>query len=180
MIGDRLERDWTAPPYDALAEAIVLRGLLLRPESIVDYDPALLLVFPEHRLILDCMKRAHAVTIGQSWGHFYIAWMDECEVAKPGHVRALVRVLDGVSDDESRWIWRDSERSRSQGMGMADSHHDFQWWWQRLRDVAESRRILSSLSTAEDAAWKGDIDGARKAVQAIRQPPPAAIRIDIA
>lgn len=142
---DRLERDSSIPPQDALAEAVVLRALLLQPSSIVEYDPTLLLVYPEHRVVLTCMKSVYRLR-GSSWGQFYAEWVYACEHLKPG----LSRVLDGVPEDTSRLH-----------NAVPHPEQDFLYWWARLKQVAEARRLVSVAQSMADLAWKGDVEGAQ-------------------
>lgn len=162
---DRLDRDPEAPPSDALAEAVVLRALLYRPALISRYDPTLLLVFPEHRIVLACMKRADRITHTKTWGTFYIEWMAECEKARPGQGMQLVRLLDYVDEDLSRWQWREARATGKPFAGLAPHHHPFEWWFQRLRDCAEARRLISVAQSMASSAWRGDLVQARALAQ---------------
>lgn len=161
---DRLERDPEAPPSDALAEAIVLRGLLYKPAEIARYDPSLLLVFPEHRMVLSCMRRAYARTHGTTWGRFYVEWVDECNRVRPG----LTRLLDYVPEDVSRLH-----------NGVPHPEQDFEWWWQRLRDCAEARRLIGVAQSMAEKAWRVDVAGAQQAAQSALPRRAKAIRVDV-
>lgn len=178
---DRLERDPEAPPSDALAEAVVLRELLFRPHLIERYDPALLLVFPEHRIVLACMRKAYRGTHAASPGTFYVAWMAECERARPGQGLRLVRLLDFVDDDLTRWQWREAKATATGKpfAGLAPHAHPFEWWFQRLRDCAEARRLISVAQRMAESAWRGDVTQARAIAQKAAVARPGAIRVDV-
>lgn len=172
---DRLERDPEAPPSDALAEAIVLTYLLWHPAEIERYDPSLLLVFPEHRVMLACMKRALRVTRGETWGRFFIAWRKLCEEHRPG----LSRCLDYVDDDLTRWQWREARRTGKPFAGLAPHHHPFEWWLQRLKDCAEARRLISVAQGMATAAWRGDVAQARAIAQKAGVERSEPIRVEV-
>jgi hypothetical protein len=162
---DRLARDWTAPPSDALAEAVVLHGLLYAPAQIARWDVLPLLVFPEHRLLLHALKAAYAATRGQSWGHFYIRWMEECERVAPGQGRALEKLLEGVGEDHSEWQYRQS--CAAPFNGILAHEHDWAWWYERLKQVAEARRLLSVTQEMTTALWRVDMAAARRAASRV-------------
>jgi hypothetical protein len=173
---DRLARDWTAPPSDALAEAVVLHGLLYAPAQIARWDVLPLLVFPEHRLLLHALKEAYAATRGQSWGHFYIRWMDECEHVAPGRGRALEKLLEGVGEDHSEWQYRQARAAPFNGI--LAHEHDWIWWLERLKACAEARRLVSVAQAMAERAWSVDVQGAQRvALQA--RPRQAVVRVDI-
>lgn len=164
---DRLERDWSAPPYDSLAESVVLWGLLMRPAEIKHYDVRSLLVYPEHGWCLDAMVAAESATRGQTWADFYLEWGKELERQHPGCGYALEALLDHtVMFDEARA--RESDPY---------SHRDWTWWLERLKRVAEARRGIHVLQEAVDCLWRVDIDGAASA--AAQMPRPATIRIEV-
>lgn len=159
------DRASDTPPCDSLAEAIVLHGLLYRPYNLARYDVRPLLVFPEHRVCLAAMVRAYAITGEDApWGRFYMRWMDELERLRPGCGHLLVTMLDTVADDESTWRWARYEETRDDEPSDSIHDHDWNWWLERLKRVAEARRLIQSAQDIVDRAWRGDVDGAYAAV----------------
>lgn len=163
------DRDPAIPPCDSLAEAIVLLWLLEHPRNLQQYDVRPLLVFPEHRVCLDAMQSAHDTEPGQPWGRFYVRWVDELERAMPGHSAALEDLLLSVADDSYAWRWAryDEDHDHTpQPIRASDYSHDWHWWLERIKRIAEARRLIASAQEIAERAWHMDLDGAWGAMPA--------------
>lgn len=159
------DRDPATPPCDSLAEAIVLEGILSHPERLV-HDVRPLLVFPEHRVCLDAMHRAYNAAPDAPWGRFYIRWLGELERAMPGHGAELETLLLDVGNEASRWRWTRYDEDRVAHVNASDYSHDWQWWLDRLKLIAEARRLIASAQEMAERAWRCDVDGAYAAIPA--------------
>lgn len=179
---DRLDRDWQRPPYDSLAEAIVLWGLLRRPSVIGDYDLLPLLVMPEHRVIWQAMQRVHAAMPDATFGQFTLAWWDELERCRPNDWVALHQLVDDAWDDQSRRAQLEVAAALEGGdyeAAYADFVHDWSWWYERLKTVTDAREVISKSQEAASCAWRGDVDGARLALASLPKPRGLDVGMDL-
>lgn len=171
--------DSRGPPSDALAECCVLSRMLHCPRLLDSVDLDGLLVFPEHRWIWAALVAARTQSRGESWAHFYLAWINELEARHPGRGWRLHDLLF-TADAESERAWTEYERDRDrypdQLVVRSDYSHRFGYWLKRLRRVAESRMLIASAQLMAELAYKEDVEGARRVMAAM---PSKVIRVDI-
>lgn len=165
-MSDRLDRDWALPPQDLLAEAIVLRGFLLRPQQIDLYpEVGPLLWHLPHRQLWEVMQRVQARNVMVDYGHFDLELLRELRRVYPHRALDLWQLLDGVLDDQAAWQmqqYRAALERGERGVLPTDFHYPFIWWLERLRMCALARDLINQAQEVAEYAYRLDVAGAQR------------------
>lgn len=186
-------RNWELPPTDLLAEAMSLWHVLDTPALMATVDLAPLLNGSwEHRHAWQAMVRVRMRGVPLVYPDFFLGWRrDLCEhECVPPAVQSGARHhwwTPGACRAYSVWYSLEQARAACQQRVRPDVElggpacdlpqhglhspqaHTFEFWRDRLRDVAECRRLILHAEQVVERAWRVDLDGARVAASAVAQ-----------
>ncbi len=142
---------WSAdhPPFDAVAEQALLNFLASNPQYIGEHDLRGRLYLPVHQAAYWMMTVVRARDPQATLTEWTLAL----------HREVLPMHWDVLCDGES---------ARAQ---------DVPYWLERLDRCAEARRLIEAAQEQAARAWRGDLDGARRAAESL--PARGTVRIDI-
>lgn len=138
-----------------LAEAIVLWHMLHRPTLVDSYpEVGTLLWKPEHKSIWEAYRSVPERRLG----YFEQAVYRHIREQWPDHAERILSHLDYVVEDWLAWQWQRYEVASQRGEWRFP--HEFQrgfdWWFRRLQQCADGRRMVGLAWQQIDAICRVD------------------------
>lgn len=174
-------RDERTPPIDGLAECVVLHHCVYDPSLIDQHDLGPLLTHPEHREIWRVMRLTRARTRHLADGEFLAHWWGDMARVHPQQWVNYDDLLCSVADREAARAQTDYEHDHMT-RPYTTYLHDFGWWLERCKRLAEARRGIEAAQRIAEGFWRADEHEytPEQALSTLKHAlPPPVIRIDL-